>query len=151
MNSCALFFLCQAPRAVYSHFESAVAASRGRLQSLDAMTAYLSVQIALGSELTAGCVFAIDAISCSNTFIGMRCLDMSDIADLFVLYLQPINPNIKCCPLLVIESPSGIGNERIQAQISEILALIQSLILRRFIASDGDSSYCQRHKTFMDF
>jgi hypothetical protein len=79
------------------------------------MIAYLSVQIALSPELTAGCVFAIDAISCSNTFIGMRRINMSDIAYLFVLYLQPINPNIKCCSLFVIESLSGIGNERIQA------------------------------------
>jgi hypothetical protein len=61
--------------------------------------------------------------------------------------MQLINPNIKCCLLFVIESPSGIGNERIQAQIDEILALIQLLIPRRFIATDGDSSYYQRHKT----
>jgi hypothetical protein len=47
--------------------------------------------------------------------------------------------------------PSGIGNERIQAQIDEILALIQSLISGWFIASDDDSSYYQRHKTFMGF
>jgi hypothetical protein len=70
----------------------------------------------------------IDAISRPNTFIGMRRIDMSDIAYLFMLYLQPINPNIKCCPLFMIESPSSIGNERDQAQIDEILALIQSLI-----------------------
>jgi hypothetical protein len=93
----------------------------------------------------------MNAISCSNTFIGMRLIDMSDIAYLFVLYLQPVNPNIKYCPLFIIESPSGIGNERIQAQIDEILALRQILIARRFIALDGDSSYYQGHKTFMDF
>jgi hypothetical protein len=51
------------------------------------MIAYLSVQIALSPELTAGCVFAIDAISCSNTFIRMRRINMPDIAYLFVLYL----------------------------------------------------------------
>jgi hypothetical protein len=55
------------------------------------------------------------------------------------------------CQLFEIENLSGIGNDRIQAQIDEIPALIQSLIPRRFIASDGGSSYCQRHKTFMDF
>jgi hypothetical protein len=115
------------------------------------MIACLSVQIALSPELTAVCVFAIDAISCSNTFIGMRRIDMSDIAYLFVLYLQSINPNIKCCLLFMIENPSGMGNERIQAQINEILALTQSLIPRGFITSDGESSYYQRHKTFMDF
>jgi hypothetical protein len=128
-------FLCTflplpSPRAVYSHFGPALSASRGRLQSLDVMIAYLWVQIALSPELTAGCVFAIDVISCSNTLIGMRRIDMSDIAYLFVIYLQPIKANIKCCPLFVIESPSGIGNERIQAHIDEILALIQSLIPR---------------------
>jgi hypothetical protein len=115
------------------------------------MIPYLSVQIARSSELTARCVFAIDAISCSNTFVGMRRVAMSDIAYFFVLYLQLINPNIKCCPLFVIETPSGIGDERIQSQVDEIIALIQSLIPRRFIASDGDSSYYQRHKTFMAF
>jgi hypothetical protein len=115
------------------------------------MIAYLSVQIALSPELTAGCIFAIDAISCSNTFIGTRPINMSDMAYLFLLYLQPVNPNVKCCPLFVIESPSGIGNKRIQAQIDEILALVQSLIPRRFTASDGDSSYDQRPKIFMNF
>jgi hypothetical protein len=115
------------------------------------MIAYLSVQIALSPELTAGCVFAINAISWSNAFIGMRHIDMSDITHFFVLHLQSINPNHQFCPFFVIESPSGIRNERIQAQIDEILALIHSLIPRRFIASDGDSSYHQHHKTFMDF
>jgi hypothetical protein len=67
------------------------------------MIADRSVQISLRLELTAGCVFSIDAISCSNTFIGMRGIDMSDIAYFFVLYLQPINPNIACCPLFMIE------------------------------------------------
>jgi hypothetical protein len=70
----------------------------GRLQSLDAMIADLLVQIAPSPELTTECVFAIDVISCSNIFIGMRRIDMLDTADLFVFYLQPVNPNIKCCP-----------------------------------------------------
>jgi hypothetical protein len=41
------FLPLPSPRAVCSHFGSALAASRGRLQSLDAIIAYLSVQIAL--------------------------------------------------------------------------------------------------------
>jgi hypothetical protein len=48
------FLPLPSPRAVYSHFGSAPAASRGRLQSLDAMIVYLSIQIALSPELTAG-------------------------------------------------------------------------------------------------
>jgi hypothetical protein len=137
--------------AVYAHFWSALAASRDRLQSLDAMIADLSVQIAHSPELIEGPVLAIDAISCSNTFLGMKHVDFSEIAYLFVIYFQPINPNIKCCPLFVIESEPGVGNERIQTKIDEILARIQSLIPRRFIVSDGDSSYYERHRSFMDF
>jgi hypothetical protein len=115
------------------------------------MIAYLSVQITHSPELIERSVLAINAISCSNTFLGMKHVDLSEIAYLFVIYLQPINPNIKRCPLFVIESESGIRNERIQTKINEILAWIQSLIPRRFIASDGDSSYYERHRSFMDF
>jgi hypothetical protein len=103
-------------RAIYVYFWSALAASRDCLQSLDAMIAYLSVQIAHSPELVEGSVLAIDAISCSNRFIGMKHVDISEIAYLFAFYLQPINPNIKCCLLFVIESESGIGNERIQTK-----------------------------------
>jgi hypothetical protein len=115
------------------------------------MIAYLSLQIAHNLELIEGSVLAIDAISCSNPFLGMKHVDLSEIAYLFMIYLQPINPDIKCRPLFVIESEHGIGNERIQTKIDEILARIQLLIPRRFIASDGDSSYYERHRSFMDF
>jgi hypothetical protein len=107
------------PRTVYAHFWSALAASRDRLQSLDAMIAYLLVQIAHSPELIEGSVLAIDATSCLNTFLGMKHIDLSEIAYLFVIYLQPINPKIKCCPLFVIESEYGIGNKRIQTKIDE--------------------------------
>jgi hypothetical protein len=122
------FLPLPSPRAVHAHFWSALAASRDRLQSLDAMIAYLSVQIAHSPELTEGSVLAIDAISCSNTFLGMKHVDLSEITYLFVIYLQPINPNIKYCPLFVIESESGSGNERIHTKIDEIIARIEPLI-----------------------
>jgi hypothetical protein len=81
----------------------------------------------------------------------MKHVDLYEIAYLFVIPLRPINPNIKCCPLFVIESESGIGNGKIQVKIDDILPRIQSLTPRRFIASDGDSSYSERHRSFMDF
>jgi hypothetical protein len=138
-------------RVIYAHFWSALAASRDRLQSLDPRISYLSVQIAHSAELISGSVLAIDAISCSNTFLRMKHVDLSEIVYLFVIYLQPINPNINCCPLFVIESESGIGNEKIQTKIDEILARIQSLIPRPSFASDDDSSYYECHRRFMDF
>jgi hypothetical protein len=139
------------PRAVYAHFWSSFAATHCRLQSLDAMIMYLSVQIAHSPELMEDSVLAINAISCSNTFLGMKHVDISEIPYLFVIYFQPIHPNIKCCPLFFIESKSGIGNKRIQTKIDEILARIQSLIPRRFITSDGGSSYYEHHRSFVDF
>jgi hypothetical protein len=139
------------PTAVYAYFWSALAASRDHLQLLDAMIAYLSVQIIHSPELMEGSVLAIDAISCSNTLLGMKHADLSEVVYFFVIYLQPINPNIKCCPLFVIESESGIGSERIRTKVDEILARIQLLIPRRFIAFDGDSSYYEFHRSFMDF
>jgi hypothetical protein len=111
-------------RAVYAHFWSALAASHDRLQSLNATIAYLFVQNVYSPELIEGSVLVIDAISCSNTFVGMKHVDLSEIAYLFVIYLQPINLNIKSCPLFVIESEPSIGNERIQTKIDEILARI---------------------------
>jgi hypothetical protein len=81
----------------------------------------------------------------------MKHVDLSEIGYLFVIHLQPINPNIKYCPLFIIESEASIGNERIQTKIDEILAQIQSLIPGRLIASDGDLSHYERHRGFMDF
>jgi hypothetical protein len=52
------FLPLPSPMAVYLYFGSALAASHGRLQSLDPRVACLSVQIALSPELSAGCVFA---------------------------------------------------------------------------------------------
>jgi hypothetical protein len=45
------FLPLPSPRAVYAHFWSALAASRDHLQSLDAMIAYLSVQLVHSPEL----------------------------------------------------------------------------------------------------
>jgi hypothetical protein len=98
------FLPLPSPRAVHTLFWSALAASRDCLQSLDALIACLSVQIAHSRELIEGPVRGIDAISCLNTFLGMKHVDLSETAYLFVIYLQPINPNIKCCSLFVIET-----------------------------------------------
>jgi hypothetical protein len=90
-RSCSTYeFVCTflplpSPRVVYAHFWSALPASRDRVQSLDAMIAYLSVQIAYNPELIEASVLAIDAVSCSNAFLGMKHVDLSEIAYLFVI------------------------------------------------------------------
>jgi hypothetical protein len=79
------FLPLPSPRAVYARFRSALAVSRARLKSLDAMITYLSVQIAHSPELIEGSVLAIYAISCSKAFLGMKHVDLSEIAYLFVI------------------------------------------------------------------
>jgi hypothetical protein len=102
------FLPLPSPRAVYAHFWSALAAGRDRLQSLDAMIAYLSIQIPHSPELIEGSVLAIDAISCSNTLLGMKHVDLSEIGYLFVIYLKSINPNIKLAHCLSLKvSPAS--------------------------------------------
>jgi hypothetical protein len=49
----------------------------------------------------------------------------------------------------VIEGTSGIGNQRTQAIIEKGLETAKTFINGVFIASDGDSSYNQRHHEFM--
>jgi hypothetical protein len=47
--------------------------------------------------------------------MAIKYIEMSDAAYLFVVYLQPLSPNVKCYPLFVIKNESGTGNARIQA------------------------------------
>jgi hypothetical protein len=51
----------------------------------------------------------------------------------------------------VIKSESGTGSARIQARIDALLESIRPRIPRRFIASDGDTTYHIYHGKFLDF
>jgi hypothetical protein len=68
---------------------------------------------------------------------------------LFVVLPQYVIPRARCATLFVIEGTSGIRNQRTQASIEKVLETAKTFIKRVFIASDGDSSYNQRHHEFM--
>jgi hypothetical protein len=145
------FLPLPAPNSIYEHFRDSVHASLARLKSIDQVESYLKAQIALHPEIAAGAVLAVDAVSCSSTFIGMKAIERCDTRYLFVVNLQPIAPIAKCFPLFVIRSNSGIGDEALQKKITEVVTIAQGVIARVFIASDGDSSFNDRHHSFFDF
>jgi hypothetical protein len=140
-----------APSSIYRHFGPRIKQCRARLKSLDQVEPYLLSQIAHCPDIADGAVLAVDAVSCTNTFIGMKQVEEGKTAYLFVVYFQPLTPKTKCSPLFVIESTSGMAEDDIQIEIDKIVAIAQSAIKRVFLASDGDRSYNFRHYTFMEY
>jgi hypothetical protein len=112
---------------------------------------YLSSQIGIRNEIAEGAVLAVDAVSCTNTFIGVKKVDCSEVGYLFVVLLQPATPSARCAPLFLIEGTSGIENQRTQGSTEKVLETATIFIKRGLIALDGDSSYNQRHHEFMKF
>jgi hypothetical protein len=143
------FFPSPAPSSIYSHFHLQLDSSLRRLKSLDTVEPYLLGRILSEPQLLDGAVLAVDAVSCSSTFIGMKHVDKGKVAYLFVVYLQPLRPEVKCTPLFIIESESGMATTEVQKKIDEVLAIVEKTIPRVFLASDGDGSYNDRHHAFM--
>jgi hypothetical protein len=146
-----LGFPFPAPNSVYEHFRPRLTESLNRLKSVDQVEPFLASLIKQNPEISDGAVLAVDAVACSSTFIGIKNIQHGDIHYLFVVLLQPLVPTARCCPLFVIESSQGVGNETIQAKIDEIVAIASPHLRRTFLGSDGDASYNERHHSFMDF
>jgi hypothetical protein len=89
-----------APSTIYEHFHEDLNNSVNRLTSVDQIGPYLDSRITQHPEIAEAAVFAVDAISCTNTFIGMKQVEKGKIAYLFVVYLQPLNPKVKCSPMI---------------------------------------------------
>jgi hypothetical protein len=140
-----------APPSIYAHFKERIDECKARFKSLDEVEPYLLSQIARCPDIANGAVVAVDAISCTNTFVGMKHIEKSKAAYLFVAYFQPLTPKAKCSPLFLLESQSGLADGDLQKEIDKILLVTQNCIKRVFIASDGDPSYNIRHNVFMEF
>jgi hypothetical protein len=145
------FLTIPSPTAIYGHFHDQIDESLSRLRNVALVGTYLSSQIEIHPAIAKGAVLAVDAVSCSNSFIGVKQVEHSDTGYLFVILLQPVIPTVRCSPLFVIKSPSGIGNKQIQSEIDKVLTTAQEHITRVFVASDGDASYNNRHAKFMAF
>jgi hypothetical protein len=136
--------------SVHHHFQNEIAASINRFRSLDQTDPFLQCQIELHPEILEGATLAVDAISCSNLFVGMRHIKRDDTAYLFVVYFQPLSTYVKYSPLFVIKSLQGIRNHGIQDQIDHTLHVAQRRIPHLFLASYGYPSYNARHNGFID-
>jgi hypothetical protein len=112
------FLTLPSPTAIYSHFHDQIDASLARLTHVELVGEYLSSQISTHP------VFA-DAVSCSNSFIGVKKVEHSDTGHLFVVLLQPVSSAVRCSPLFVIKSQSGTGNQTIQTEIDIVLGIVQ--------------------------
>jgi hypothetical protein len=136
--------------SVYRHFQNEITASLNPQRSLGQIDPFLRCQIKLHPEILEGATLAVDAISCSNLFVGTRHIERDDTAYLFVVYFQPFSTYVKCGQLFVIKSPQGIRNHGIQDQIGHTLQVAHHCIPPLFFASDGDPSYNARHNEFID-
>jgi hypothetical protein len=114
------FLVISAPSSVYSHFHEKLAASVTWLESIDEIEPYLVSRISIYTQIAEGVVLAVDAVSCTNTFVGMRQVDKGEVAYLFVTYLQTVTPEAKCSPFFIIESEVGMANDVIQQKIDEV-------------------------------
>jgi hypothetical protein len=76
--------------------------------------------------------------------------ERDDTAYLFVVYFQPLAPDVKCSPHFVTKSPQGIGNHGIQNQINHTLQVARRRIPHLFLASDGALSCNAPHNEFID-
>jgi hypothetical protein len=101
--------------------------------------------------MTPGAVLGVDAVSRADIFVRMKQVEESDVAYLFVVYFQPLVPGPKCSPFLMLGSKSEMADDAIQAKIDQIIAIARSPIFRVLIASDGDTSYNNRHRIFMQY
>jgi hypothetical protein len=66
------FLLIPAPPSVYSHFREKLAAGVTHLKSIDEIEPYLVSRISADARIAEGVVRAVDTISCTKTFVGMR-------------------------------------------------------------------------------
>jgi hypothetical protein len=55
------------------------------------------------------------------------------VADIFVIYIQPVTPEAKCSPLFIIESEMVMPNDVIQQRIEEVIEIIHRRISRVFL------------------
>jgi hypothetical protein len=79
------FLTLPSPTAISRHFHNSIDASLARLTHLELLGEYLSSQISTHPVLAEGAAFAVDAVSCSSSFIDRKNVEHSDIGDLFVV------------------------------------------------------------------
>lgn len=84
---------------------------------------------------TVECVLSIDACSYDRPF-------KKTLTNVFVFYLQPINPNYKCIPLHLLPKKDGNADNDITEIAEKIVQILKNFqISVKVIATDGDDGY----------
>jgi hypothetical protein len=75
--------------SVHSHFREKLTAKIARLKSIDEIEPYLVSRISVYARIAEGVVLAVDTVSCTNNFVGMRQVDTArSVIYLLFIYSQ---------------------------------------------------------------
>jgi hypothetical protein len=89
---------------------------------------------------------AVDAMAMSP---DRSCLGAKSSDYVFVYYAQPLLRRNKCMALHVHRNESGQAGSRVQFNIDQICAALSNRGIEvRYVCSDGDAGYNQRHQQF---
>jgi hypothetical protein len=90
---------------------------------------------------------AIDAISCSSTFLSADKVKESDDLHVFLVNLEPLHSDVKCHSLFWVSSKTGNGSD-IQGTFDQIHISVNTQIPVPALSSNGEPSYSFRHDAF---
>jgi hypothetical protein len=90
---------------------------------------------------------AIDAISCSCSFLNASEIQELDDSYLFSVNLQALNLDAKCQQLFCLSSKTGNGSG-IQQPFDQIVTMVKTHMPVLGLSFDGDPSYNCRHNNF---
>jgi hypothetical protein len=112
---------------IHGHFRSRLKDYEEELTKVNTLPAYLDSMVQQHPLLSFGACFAIDAISCSGTFLNAYEIKESGDSHMFLVNLQPLYPDAKCQPLFCVSSKTGNGSD-IQGLFDQIVTKIQMQI-----------------------
>jgi hypothetical protein len=135
---------------VGTHFRDAVISTVNQLPNLNDI-ASVCQKLSQESRYCQGVCIAVDAVSCSDPFVGTKGAKKSADSSLFLVHLQPLEPIIQCQPLFVIPGKNGNASPAIQTLIDQALTVVKDnhiSVITMF--SGGDHGYNRRHQEFYD-
>jgi hypothetical protein len=102
-------------------------------------TASLCHKLSKDSRYCQGVCTAVDAVSCSDTFVDTKAMKKSADSYLFLVHLQPLEPSILCQPLFVLPWKNRNASPAIQTLIDQAVTVVKdNRIPVIALSSDGD-------------
>jgi hypothetical protein len=98
-------------QTIRRHHGSRLKEHEHELAKLEDLPAFHDKLVESRPLLNYGVYLAIDAISCSSTYLNTYEIKNSDDSYLFLVNLQPLHPDTKSQPLFRISSEAGNGSD----------------------------------------